>query len=42
MNGESFCRPVISRSRNKFLLIGLLAGVALFFVVARFMGWLTF
>lgn len=39
---ESFCRPVINHSKKKFLLIGILVGVSLFFVVAMVMGWLPF
>jgi hypothetical protein len=39
---ETFCRPVIDTTKYKWLAIGILIGAALFFVVARFMGWLTF
>jgi hypothetical protein len=39
---ETFCRPVIDKTKYTWLVYGILAGAALFYVVARFMGWLTF
>jgi hypothetical protein len=42
MSNDTFCRPVVDFNKKKYFGIGLLAGGALFFVVAMLMGWLTF
>ena len=39
---EDFCRPVVNRTKKTSLLIGFLIGLGVFYLVARFMGWLTF